>query len=64
MMTLVLALMAVLDASSVLIDTVTMITVKFLVGVLQDVKIDGDDTNRLDWLGKSMRSFVLHILYL
>ena len=45
MMTLGLALMAVLDAVSALIDTVTMLTVEFLVGVRQDVTIDGADPN-------------------
>ena len=64
MMTLDLALMAVLDAASVLIATVTMLTVILLVGVRQEVKIDGADPNRLDWLGKSLRPFVLYLLEL
>ena len=64
MTTLVLAPMAVLDASSVLIATVTMLTGELLVGVRPDVTIDGADPNRLDWLGKSLRPFVLHLLEL
>ena len=64
MMTLGLALMAVLDAASVLIATVTMLTVELLVRVHQEIKIDRADTNRLDWLGKSLRPFVLHLLEL
>ena len=64
MMTLDLALMAVLDAASVLIATVTMLTVILLVGVRQEVKIDGANPNRLDWLGKSLRPFVLYLLEL
>ena len=64
MTTLDLALVAVLDAASVLIATVTMLTVILLVGVRQEVKIDGADPNRLDWLGKSLRPFVLYLLEL
>ena len=64
MITLGLALMAVMDAASVLIATVTMLTGEFLVGVRQDVTIDGANPNRLYWLGKSLRPFVLHLLEL
>ena len=60
-MTLSLALMAVLDAAIVLIATVTMLTVGLLVGVRQDATIDGDDPNCLDWLGKSLRPFLLRL---
>ena len=62
MTTLDLALVAVLDAASILIATVTMLTVILLVGVRQEVKIDGADSNCLDWLGKSLRPFVLYLL--
>ena len=64
MMTLVLALMAVLDVSSVLIATMTMLTGEFIVGLRQDVTIDGANPNRLDWLGKSLRPFLLRLLEL
>ena len=64
MMTLGLTLMAKLDAASVLITTVTMITVELLVGGCQDVSIDVTKTNRLDLLGKYLRPFVLHLLEL
>ena len=60
-MTLGLALMAVLDAASLLIATLTILTVGFLVGVRQEAAIDGDDPNCLDWLGKSLRPFVLRL---
>ena len=42
--------MAVLDAASVLIATVTMLTVVLLVGVWQNATIDRAYMNRLDWL--------------
>ena len=64
MMTLGLALMAFLGAARVMIATVTILTVKFLVGVRQDGTIDGANTNRLDWLGKSLRPFLLRLLEL
>ena len=60
-MALGLALMAVLDAASVLIATTTMLTVGLLVGVRHDATIDGADTNRLEWLCKSLRPFVLRL---
>ena len=56
--------MAILDAASVLITTMTMLTVEFLVGLRQDVTIDRADPNRLDWLGKYLRPSVLHLLEL
>ena len=61
MMTICLAMMAVMDTASVLIAIVTMLTVKLLVGVRQYVTVDGANPNRLDWLGKSLRRFVLHL---
>ena len=61
MITLGLALMAVLEAASVLIATVTMLTVGFLVGVRQDATIDGAYPNRLERLGNSMRPFLLRL---
>ena len=64
MMTLVLALMDVLEAASVMIAAVTMLTGELLVGIRQDVTIDGANPNRLDWLGKSLRPFVSHLLEL
>ena len=54
-------MMAVMDTASVLIAIVTMLTVKLLVGVRQYVTVDGANPNRLDWLGKSLRRFVLHL---
>ena len=56
--------MAKLDTASVLITTVTMLTVELLVGGCQDVSIDVTKTNRLDWLGKYLRPFVLRLLEL
>ena len=64
MMTLGVALVVILEAVSVIIATVTMLTMEFLVGVRKDVTIDGADPNRLDWLVKYLRPSVLHLLEL
>ena len=61
MMTLGLALMAIMDAASILIATVTMLTVGLLVGVRQYATVDVVDPNLLDWLGKSLRPFLLRL---
>ena len=57
-------MMSVLDAMSVLIATVTMLIMKLLVGIRQDVTIYGADTSCLDWLGNYLRPFVLNKLEL
>ena len=61
MMTLDLTLLFIMDATSVLVATVTMLTMGLLVGLQQDATIDGADPNRLDWLGYSLRPFLLRL---
>ena len=64
MMKLGFSLMAILDAASVLITTVTILTGELLVGVRQEVTIERSNTNSFDWLGKSLRLFVFYLLEL